>query len=153
MRRLALLLAALTLGAGCGDGDSGREVRHLNAPPVISQSQVERYPAGSPERVLFEWMRAVAFSDAPSALKLQDPSLPITALGLARRREAVEVIVEKMRDPRISDVRRNGKTVTMIGSVGSTDPKVARLSHRFRLERLKGEWKIMNPPFGLKKKS
>ena len=75
-------------------------------------------------------------SDAPGALALQDPSLSITAAELARRREAVEGIIEKMRDPRISDVKRKGKTVTMIGSVGSTDPKVARLSHKFSLERL-----------------
>ena len=78
--RLAVLLMALALAAGCG-GDDSREVRYLNSPPLVSQKQVERYPEGSPGRAVFEWMRAVAFSDATTAARLQHPPKPMTPLA------------------------------------------------------------------------
>ena len=125
---------ALALVAGCGGGDSP-EVRYLNSPPLVSQKQVERYPEGSPGRAVFEWMRAVAFSDATTAARLQDPPKPMTPRRLARLRglPLVQLIVDRVKDPRIDTVEQSGKSATVVGGVTSVDPKVGKVTYDFKL--------------------
>ena len=148
IRRLAVLLMPLALAAGCG-GDDSREVRYLNSPPLVSQEQVERYPEGSPGRTVFEWMRAVAFSDATTAARLQHPPKPMTPLQLARLRELplVQLIVDRVKKPRIDTVEQSGRRATVVGGVTSVDRKIGKVTYDFKLERIRGDWKIKNPPF------
>jgi hypothetical protein len=143
VRRAALTLAALALLTGCGD--SGDEVRYLNEPLLMPLAQVERTPAGSPERTVLEWGRAVLYSDAVTAARAYDPALGVTARALAEQREGLESTVSRVKSARIADVEREGRRATVVAhlTLSSDDPDQDHfIALVFELKRLDDRWAL-----------
>ncbi len=144
MRRAAGLLLCAVVLSGCGDEAS--ETRYLNDPRVISTSQVESLPAGSPERAVIEWGRAVLFADAVTAARLYDPALHVTATKLPERLETVQSAVSAFRSVRVADVtrtspRRASVVADVTGSTGDPDEE-GHILLTFPMKRVDGEWKL-----------
>ncbi|HET9198531.1 MAG TPA: hypothetical protein VFN92_09805 [Solirubrobacterales bacterium] len=83
LRHGCVLLAALValLAAGCG-GSGSTATGGTSAEPVseggVTVAQIEKYPAGSPQRTVLEWWRDLQLNDPEHArtLYLEPPPLP-----------------------------------------------------------------------------
>ncbi|MBN1528605.1 MAG: hypothetical protein JW895_06060 [Thermoleophilaceae bacterium] len=142
-RALCLLAAAAAVATGCGD--DGVDVRYLNHPGVIRQADVERVPAGTPERTVMEWARAAVFSDAAAAVRLYDPALRAKPKALARRAEELQWLITTFRGVRFVTTERQAPgRVRVVARVlfRTKDGKAGRLPLAFPVRRVDGEWKI-----------
>lgn len=145
MRRYPGLLVLLAvLAAGCGNEEP--EVRYLNSPGVLRQSLLERYDRRSPERALGEWARALVYFDVDKAASYYAPRLDVDARELARRRAKMqELFFDVLAEPRLTPLARTADTATVRGSViRRTEDGDQKFSHVFKLERMDGEWKLVN---------
>jgi hypothetical protein len=148
--RRVLCLTALSLVSlsGCGSLGSNEVTERVQAPEVLSAKQTQRWPAGAPARVVFEWWRALQFDNATVAARYYAKSLKITPaeldgqlrlganpLGLDRRPRLVGV--DRHGDRATVDVMLEGSTVNPNGRVD-----VERVARGFNLVREDGEWRL-----------
>lgn len=87
MRRAFVLLAALGAGAlaGCaGIGDDDAVKTRITGPVLVTKNQIASLPQGSPARAVFEWWRALQFSNPIIAAGYYSNKLHITP-GLLER--------------------------------------------------------------------
>jgi len=146
MRRpAAAIVLCAAVFAGCGGDDDSTQTRYLNHPRVIRQAQVDSLPAGSPQRAMIEWGRAVLFADAIGAARLYDPALDVEASELPARLASVQSAVSAFRSVRVADVTRSSpRRATVVADVtGSTgDDEVGHILLTFPMKRVDGEWKL-----------
>jgi hypothetical protein len=70
VKLIAGLLGLTLLLGGCSGLGSDDEVPEtVKGPALLSKADVEAQPAGSPQRALYEWWRALQFEEAPEAAK------------------------------------------------------------------------------------
>jgi hypothetical protein len=132
--------------AGCGDTPS---VHYLNTPGLITQRQVDGYPAGSPERAVAEWGRAVIFSDSTGAARLYAPTLKVEPIALQRQREVLQPGLDRLRAMTITSVERPGPrraTVLVrlrLEGLPDKPDTIVRLS--FPMQRYGSRWLLTSP--------
>jgi hypothetical protein len=142
-RAAAAIVLCCAVLAGCGDNTG--QTRYLNHPRVISGSQVNSLPAGSPERAAIEWGRAVIYADPITAARLYDPALHVRAAALPSRLDTVQSAVSAFRSVRVADVTHpSPRRATVVADVtGSTGPgQEGHILLSFPMKRVNGEWKL-----------
>jgi hypothetical protein len=142
-----LLLAALAL-AGCGNLGSGEVTERVRVPSLLAKEQVDRYPEGSPARVVFEWWRALQFDNSVAASRYYDRSLRLTPAKLDRQlKEGIRALGLDRR-PRLVEVDEQGDsaTVFLLLDASMRNPNgrvdVAGTARAFNLVREDGEWRL-----------
>jgi hypothetical protein len=142
----ALLLAAALALAGCGDLGSGEVTERVQVPSLLTKSQVERYPEGSPARVVFGWWRALQFDNPMAASRYYDRSLRITPEKLDRQLQEGIRALGLDRRPRLVEVDKQGDraTVFLLLDASMRNPNgrvdVAGTARAFNLVREHGAW-------------
>jgi hypothetical protein len=149
MRRRALIASSLALlsCAGCG-GFGGDEAppERVTGPALLTDKQIERQPAGSPQRAVFEWWRGLQFKNAVEAAPYFSSSLHMTPTKLTKYLPAVESAFTYR--PRLIDVQESGDTaiVRLLLEKTTRNPN-GRLDREqkaqaFNLVRQGGSWKL-----------
>lgn len=147
--RILLMLAALGL-AGCGGLGSGEVTERVRVPLVLTEDQVDRHPEGSPERVVFEWWRALQFDNSVAASRYYDSSLRMTPTRLARQLQYGTRPLGLNRRPRLVDVEEEEEgdraTVLLLLDDSKRNPNgrvdTDRIPRGFNLVRERGDWKL-----------
>ncbi len=136
-----LALVALLLAQGCGDDDSSTgstetQTSKSNLSLPVSNAQVQRYEAGSPQRTTLEWWRAVQLNDPELARMLytDPPTLP----NLAGQFNFVAGQLDGT--VKIASVKKNGKQAAV--AIGWKKPKAPPRRVTIQVEREDGSWKI-----------
>ena len=140
-----LALGACTL-AGCSFG--GDEVaERVQQPTLLSAAAVERQPAGSPARALFEWWRAMQFDDSRARRRATTP--PRWAHARAARAPARRWPRGAFgARPRVVEVDESGDraTVSVLLESRTRNPNgrvdVLRVPRSFELVREDGDWRL-----------
>lgn len=141
---LALLACAGSVGCG-GFGGDDVTVR-VTQPALLSKKQVERQPAGSPQRAFFTWWRALQYKNAVEATGYFSASLHMTPGRVYRYIQAAESNLASR--PRLVDVETTGdKAIVRLlmeritkNPNGRTDRE--RKAQAFNLVREDGSWKL-----------
>jgi hypothetical protein len=81
----ALCAAALAGCAGIGDSDDVK-VRTVG-PTLVTKAQIASLPEGSPARTVFEWWRALQFSNPIIAARYYSSKLHVTPMTLEKQLE------------------------------------------------------------------
>jgi hypothetical protein len=147
-RWLSLVALPAVVLSACGSLGRDAVTESVKAPQVLTAEQTQRWPAGSPTRVTFEWWRALQYDNATDAARYYAKSVEITpqelddqlrfganALGLDRRPRLVEV-----------DVRGNRATVLLMLETATVNPNgrkdIERTARGINLVREDGEWRL-----------
>ncbi len=120
---------------------------------MVSQRQLDRYPADSPERSFLEWYRAIQGPNNPVAAEHYVDSLHITPRDAARSRYVANSMLSTLGPPHILDVLRKGDTATVHAMLprerfapnGRDD--VYRRPFAFHLRHVDGGWKLTDNLF------
>jgi hypothetical protein len=105
-----LLIAVLGI-TGCGELGTTWKGDRLVRPHAVSSVEVQRYPAGSPERAFLLWFSALQRMDAASYARWFAPSLAVDAAAVRRFWRAQPARIDA--SPQVTDVVRRGRTATV----------------------------------------
>lgn len=119
--RALLPVALLAVAAvGCGElptppkgTDPTRPYRLAMRPEAIPLATVRDAAAGSPERALLTWFRAIQLGRLQTALSLYDPAVRPTLRELRRQRNAAEALLGQASFDRVVNVAGSGDTATV----------------------------------------
>jgi hypothetical protein len=148
------LVALLALGAGALGGCSfgGDEVaERVQQPTLLSAAAVERQAPGSPSRALFEWWRALQFSDSRAAARHYAGALGVTPERLDE--QLAEAGGAFSARPRVVEVDERGDraTVLVVLETRTLNPNgrvdVLRVPRSFELVRDDGDWRLADNRF------
>jgi hypothetical protein len=148
MRRSVLIatsLAALAC-AGCGGFGGGQVNSRTTQPAVLTKQQVDRQPAGSPQRAVFEWWRALQFKNPVEAAGYFSASLHLKPPRVYKYIQAAESNLANR--PHLVDAQTSGDHAIvrlMLERVsknanGRVDRE--RKAQAFNLVREDGSWKL-----------
>jgi hypothetical protein len=86
MRRPLLIAISVVAfaGAGCGGFGGGEITSRVTETAVLTKAQVDRQPADSPQRAVFEWWRAMQFKNPIEAAQYFSASLHMTPARMSR---------------------------------------------------------------------
>ena len=134
----AVLALVCLLPAGCSFG--GDEVaQRVQQPALLSAASIGRLPAGSPERTLFEWWRAMQFDDVAAAAPRYARTAGVTAAGLDAQLSTAGRAFDPR--PRLVEVDRRDEraTVSVLLDLRTSNPNgrvdVTRSARAFALVR------------------
>jgi hypothetical protein len=140
-----LALGVCLLPAGCSFG--GDEVaQKVQQPALLSAASIGRLPAGSPERTLFEWWRAMQFDDVAAAAPRYASRASVTAARLDAQLSTAGRAFDPR--PRLVEVdRRDGRaTVSVLLELRTSNPNgrvdVTRSARAFALVLEGGRWRL-----------
>jgi hypothetical protein len=143
-----LLCVALALGGCAGLGSDVDVPDHVDGPSLLSADDVQRQPAGSPQRTLFEWWRALQFDDAPEAAKYYASDLHMTAAKLDDILVIGSGILGLNARPRLVEVDPSGDTAAVRVLLETSDKEPngrvdkKQTARAFYLVREAGTWKM-----------
>jgi hypothetical protein len=150
--RIAAAAAALAIllgAAGCSGLGSDEEVpERVTGPALVTKAQLDRLPAASPARVVFEWWRALQFDNATIAARYYADDLGMTPDKLDRDLTYGAGALGLTARPRLVDVDENGDAATVNVLLEQLTPRpngrVDKLetARGFNLVREDGEWKL-----------
>ena len=140
---------------GCGKGELAPK-RGLPANTVlVTQTDIARYPANSPQRTLMSWWRAMQYTDGRGYL-----ALLATPLRNARQADRVyrlqlPIIARQVDDafPHITRVSIRGANATVYTElefrqlVGADKYATTRVAQAFSMVRESGNWRIADDLF------
>jgi hypothetical protein len=140
-----LALGLCLLPAGCSFG--GDEVaQKVQGPALLSAASIGRLPAGSPERALFEWWRAMQFDNVAAATPQYARRAGVTDARLdAQLSNAGRAFDAR---PRLVEVDRRGEraTVSVLLELRTSNPNgrvdITRSARAFELVREGGRWRL-----------
>jgi hypothetical protein len=148
MRRSVLIATAVAalVCAGCGGFGGGQVNSRTTEPAVLTKAQVERQPAGSPQRAVFEWWRAMQFKNPVEAAGYFSASLHIKPPRVYKYIQAAEsnlasrpLFVDEQTTGDHAIVRLMLERVTKNPN-GRVDRE--RKAQAFNMVREDGEWKL-----------
>ena len=153
----AIAVAALVLAAaGCGgSGELPPQDWPGAAEQVLVASDVEAYPAGSPERVLFDWWRHGQNMEYEGFMRhfATDVRRELEATGFARRALPDFAFGIRTSRPRVVETEVDGRRATIWTRVESRNPigltryVSSDAPHAFPLVREDGTWRLANDFF------
>jgi hypothetical protein len=140
-----IALGACLPPAGCSFGGD-EPAERVEQPTLLSAARVERLPAGSPERALFEWWRAMQFDDAAAGAHFYAAGAAVTGEQLDRQLGVARAAFRAR--PGLVDVSRQSERATVavlleqraVAPNGRVDIK--RTPRAFDLIREKGRWRL-----------
>jgi hypothetical protein len=138
-----LLLLAL---AGCGGFGDDDVTNRVVVQGVVSSQQVDRQPAGSPQRAVLEWWRALQYRNPVEAARYYSADQHMTVKRMAKYiKPADPALVQR---PKLVDaeISGNGAIVRLMldqmtkNANGRVDHE--RKAQAFNLVHEHGEWKL-----------
>ena len=146
---LLIVSCAVALAfAGCGGFGDDEVTERVQRSALLSKAQVERLPANSPERAVFEWWRALQFDNAVVAARYYADSLGLSEAdieGILRKGPQGRGLDKR---PRLVEVQRQGDKAVVLTllEVEQRNPN-GRIDRQqqaraFNLVREDGEWKL-----------
>ena len=146
-----MLLAALGAGAlaGCaGIGDDDDLQTRTTGPSLVTKAQIASLPEGSPARTVFEWWRALQFSNPIIAAQYYSPKLHITPARLEQQLQFGPGAQNLNARPHLvaTDVRGDRAVVNVLlenqvsNPNGRTDKN--QTGRGFNLVQVDGQWKL-----------
>jgi hypothetical protein len=150
MRRATAAIAVIVASAlaGCGAFGDDAVTERVQQPSLLTNRQVERYPAGSPARAFFEWWHAIQYENAPVAVRYYRRGLGMTVGKLDRQLSYGPGALGLSARPRLVEVDEQGDNATVLTLLESVvenpngrSDKVRR-ARGFNLVREDGEWKL-----------
>jgi hypothetical protein len=146
MRRSVLIASALAAlaCAGCGGFGGGEITSRVTVTAVLTQAQVDRQPADSPQRAVFEWWRAMQYKNPIEAARYFSASLHMTPARMSRYIKGADSSLQSR--PHLVDAQISGDQAIvrlMLERVtknpnGRVDRE--RKPQGFNLVREKGSW-------------
>jgi hypothetical protein len=150
MKRLAtaLLMLCSCVAGGCGFGGDDDVTERVQQPSLLTRADIERYPAGSPQRAFFEWWRTVQYDNAVAAVRFYSDDLALTARKLDRMLAYGADGLGLRKQPKLVEVDVNGRRATVflllqsrvLNPNGRVD--TVRTARSFNLVREGGQWKL-----------
>jgi hypothetical protein len=143
-----LLGLAMLLGGCSGLGSDDEVPERVKGPSLLSEADVQGQPAGSPQRTLFEWWRALQFDDAPEAAKYYASDVDLTTAKLDQILSLGAPTLGLTGRPRVVDTDMNGDAATVRVLLESDDPQAngridkTQTARAFDLVREAGAWKM-----------
>jgi hypothetical protein len=151
VRRSLALLVVLGAGllAGCaGIGDDDSVKVRVSGPVLVTKNQIASLPAGSPARTVFEWWRALQFSNPTIAANYYSAKLHITPLKLDKQLQAGPAIHNLGSRPHLVATQVDGDhavvNVLLENQADNPNGRVdkTQVARGFNLVREDGEWKL-----------
>jgi len=151
-------VAFAAVAAGCGDGENGNAAPQSlpgAADQILTQSDVDRYPAASPQHALLQWWRDVQYANLTGYFDAFDPSIRQKLQQDSKARAALEYVSGSVRTarPAIASVRRRGPTATVYTAIKYRTPIGTRRfvttsrPQAFVLVQRGGDWLLQNDSF------
>lgn len=163
MRTASIAVAALTLGlavVGCGDlptpdkgADPSRPYRVVVSPQRIGPREIDRQPAGSPQRALLSWFGALQRGDAHAAASMLDPALRVDVAKVRRQRRIARNFFRYVGIGQLLDTTRAGDRATVFTTLArawkAPNHRVNQYNQAqaFDLIRVNGRWLIADNYF------
>jgi hypothetical protein len=155
--RAAVIVLAAWVLAACGDSGSGEGaaawqpnaqlVQAAVGESLVTNVDIERAPAGSPQRALLEWFQAVQFVDIEHARVYVAPSAMPEGL-LPRFAAAVRAVGSALGRPRVLRVDNDGGTADVVTRVKAFVPRntmpVSSDLESFPMRAVEGRWLLRN---------
>jgi hypothetical protein len=149
---LLTLSALLPVAAGCGE--LGGDTRPERRTPVVNESDVDRYEAGTPAHAFLAWFRALQRGDYPTLRGLYVDSLGLSEATLQRQRQAGAYAIDPLALPVIESVDVNGDSALVRarfrtgriwpnGRIDYTNKEIVP----FQLRREGGHWLLADNDF------
>jgi hypothetical protein len=150
MRRspATLLAVAAVLGAGCGFGGDGEVTERVQQPALLTRTDVERQPVGSPQRTMLEWWRTLQFDNPIVAAGFYSRKLGITPSVLESQLQFGAGALGLVQRPKLVEVERHGNRAVVFALLEnkSDNPNgrvdTVRTARSFNLVREGDKWKL-----------
>jgi hypothetical protein len=143
-----LLGLALLLGGCSGLGSDDEVPERVKGPSLLSKADVQAQPAGSPQRTLFEWWRALQFDDAPAAAQYYASDVRLTTDKLDKILSLGAPTLGLTGRPRVVETDTNGDVATVRVLLEDDEPQANgridknQTARAFDLVREAGAWKM-----------
>jgi hypothetical protein len=139
---LLLLLVLAVVGCGSLGGLPGR----VEQPQIVTEQDINRYPADSPVRAVLEWWRALQFKSAPLATRYYAPEADVTVKQIESALKIGPGLLNLTDGIRVVEVNREGREATVLVMLtkklrhpnGRTD--IVRTPVSFDLVEQDGRW-------------
>jgi hypothetical protein len=150
----AVVVLALA-AAGCGGGSAPPSSAQGAAQQLLRQSDLARYPAGSPARAILEWWRSAQFADAEGYRAAFAPPLRSAVAKDPRAADALNYFAGAIRDARpkilsVSAAKGRATVYTLIEyrqPIGTTRYITSTVPRAFTLERIASRWLLTDDAF------
>jgi hypothetical protein len=146
------VLVLLALG-GCGElGTDRKGVQPVQA-ERLEATMIERYAAGTPERTVLEWFRALQDGDVGRAAAFYSAGLGVDAQRIARERRTATRFFNRFSLSGVVDVTRSGERATVFTELaaGWAAPngrgQEIRRPQSFTLAREDSGWRLVDDLF------
>ena len=148
--KTALLPALLAVVVLAGCGELGELSGRIEQPQIVTREQLARYPAGSPERTVLLWWRALQFNSPELAARYYSRDLKLTTADLEEQLKLGPDFLDLKAGLRMVGTDESGDTATILAlrrrvlqyPNGRADE--VRVPMAFNLRREGGEWKLAN---------
>lgn len=148
--KTALVPALLAVVALAGCGELGELRGRIEQPQIVTKQQLARYPAGSPERTVLLWWRALQFNSPELASRYYASDLKLTPARLEEQLKLGPDFLDLKAGLRPVDVDESGDSATILALrervlqyPNGRDDRV-RVPMAFNLIRESGEWRLAN---------
>jgi hypothetical protein len=138
-------LIASTVAVSCGGKSPAPVTRSISPWNLLSNADVNKAPAGSPERALFNWCQAVQFGDVSAVLRLTAPAT-LASLPTGALEHAILTIGSELGRPKPVETRISGNVATirvllLLYPAGKSTAFLA-LPTTFTLTHTRGAWRM-----------
>lgn len=148
--KTALVPIVLAVVALVGCGELGELRGRIEQPQIVTKQQLARYPAGSPERTVLLWWRALQFNSPELASRYYVSDLKLTPAKLEEQLKLGPDFLDLKAGLRLMDVDESGSSATILALrnrvlqyPNGREDRV-RVPMAFNLRRESGEWRLAN---------
>ena len=152
---LALALLLTLVVAGCGSGHAQPQDLSLTAQQLVSQSEIDRLPAGTPQRLLLEWWRDIQYANLAGYVSAFQPSMQHELRRDPKTNRALQWFAGSIRAarPAIVSIAQRDATTTIYTTIkwrtaiGTKRYVTTSRPQAFVLVRLGGAWRLYDDSF------
>jgi hypothetical protein len=152
---LLLALAALPALAGCGSGSAQPVSLPGATQQLLSQTDVNAQPPGSPERAFLAWWRDVQYANLAQFKLELVPALRDSFAPRGKMPDAINYFSGALRSarPKIRDVSRTGTTAVVYAiisyrqPVGTSRYVTTTVPRAFTFTKIGGRWLLADDSF------